>query len=52
MANRSKAQLAHPHHAEKRVRLVWYDRLWTWFIIALLLGVVGYSIYIQIIHHP
>ncbi len=46
MANRSKT------HAAKKARTGWRDRLWTWFFIALLLGIVGFSIYTQIIHHP
>jgi hypothetical protein len=41
------AKPSHPQDKYAELR----DKLWTAFFIALLLAVIGYSIYIQIIHH-
>lgn len=52
MANRSQAHLVHPRQIAKKARTEWRGRLWTWFLIAVLLGIVAFSIYPQIVHHP
>ena len=46
----SPAQVEHQRAAQDRKQL--WDRLWLALIIAVFLGLIGFNIYIQIIHHP
>lgn len=39
------------NHHTKVDRKAFWDKVWTALVIATLLAIIGYSIYIQIIHH-
>lgn len=39
------------NHREKVDRKAYWDKVWMIFVIAVLLSIIGYSIYIQILHH-
>ncbi len=39
-------------YREKTDCKAFWDKVWMIFVIATLLSIIGYSIYIQILHHP